>query len=116
MLYGSHFMFGATYCLYKGGHIRTDLFYEKLSARWQGCIDAILYICFFFPGMILFFWFGGKEALHSWSILEESVDSPWRPPLYPFKSVIPVAAMLLMVQGISETLKSLCAGIRGKWL
>jgi TRAP-type mannitol/chloroaromatic compound transport system permease small subunit len=116
MLYGSHFMLGAAYCLYKGGHIRTDVFYEKFSVRWQGRIDACLYIFFFFPGMILFLWFGSIEALHSWEILEESVVSPWRPPLYPFKTVIPVAAALLMIQGVSELLKSLYAGIRGRWL
>ncbi len=116
MLYGSHFMLGATYCLYKGGHIRTDVFFEKFSARWQGRVDAFLYIFFFFPGMVFFFWFGGEEALHAWDILEESVASPWRPPLYPFKTVIPVAAALLMIQGISELLKSLYAGIRGRWL
>jgi len=116
MLYGSHFMLGATYCLYKKGHIRTDVFYEKLSVRWQGWLDAVLYIFFFFPGMILFFWFGSIEALHSWEILEESVLSPWRPPLYPFKTVIPVASALLMIQGISELLKSLYAATRGRWL
>lgn len=116
MLYGSHFMLGAAYCLYKGGHIRTDVFYENLSVRWQGWIDAVLYIFFFFPGMSLFFWYGSKEALHSWQIMEESVVSPWRPPLYPFKTVIPIASALLMIQGISELLKSLYAGVRGRWL
>ena len=116
MLYGSHFMLGAAYCLYKGGHIRTDVIYEKLSVRWQGRIDAGLYIFFFFPGMILFFWFGSIEALHSWDILEESVVSPWRPPLYPFKAIVPVSAALLMIQGISELLKSLYAGFRGRWI
>lgn len=116
MLYGSHFMLGATYCLCKGGHIRTDIFYDNLSAHWQGWIDAVLYIVFFFPGMILFLWFGGKEALHSWEILEESVDTPWRPPLYPFKTVIPLASVLLIIQGFSQLLKSLYAGIRGRWL
>jgi TRAP-type mannitol/chloroaromatic compound transport system permease small subunit len=116
MLYGSHFMLGAAYCLLKKGHIRTDVFYEKFSVRWQGWIDASLYIVFFFPGMILFLWFGSIEALHSWSIREESVVSPWRPVLYPFKAVIPISAALLMIQGVSELLKSLYAGMRGRWL
>ena len=116
MVYGSHFMLGATYCLLKGGHIRTDVFYEKFSVRWQGRVDAFLYLFFFFPGMILFLWFGGIEALHSWDIGEESLASPWRPALYPFKSVIPVAAILIMIQGVSELLKSIYAGWRGRWL
>ncbi len=116
MVYGSHFMLGATYCLYKGGHIRTDVFYEKFSVRWQGRVDAILYLFFFFPGMIYFFLAGWEEALHSWEILEESLMSPWRPALYPFKTVIPIAALLIMIQGVSELLKSIYAGLRGRWL
>ena len=116
MVYGSHFMLGATYCLYKGGHIRTDVFYEKFSVRWQGRVDAILYLFFFFPGMIYFFLAGWEEALHSWDILEESLMSPWRPALYPFKTVIPIAALLIMIQGVSELLKSIYAGLRGRWL
>ena len=116
MVYGSHFMLGATYCLYKGGHIRTDVFYERFSVRWQGRVDAVLYLFFFFPGMIYFFMAGWEEALHSWDIGEQSLMSPWRPTLSPFKSVIPVAAILLMIQGVSELLKSMYAGLRGRWL
>ena len=116
MLYGSHFMLGATYCLYKKGHIRTDLIYEKLSARWQGWIDAVLYLFLFFPGMIFFFRAGWIEALHSWDILEKSQATAWYPPLYPFKTVIPFTAVLLMIQGVSEFLKSVYAALRGEWL
>jgi len=116
MLYGSHFMLGATYCLYKGGHIRTDIFYEMFSVRWQGRVDAICYIVFFFPGMIYFFLAGWEEALHAWDILERSEQSPWQPPLYPFKTVIPISAALIMIQGVSELLKSIYAAFRGRWL
>ncbi len=116
MLYGSHFMLGATYCLYKGGHIRTDILYERFSIRKQGWIDALSYLCLFFPGMIFFFRAGWIEALHAWDILELSEASPWRPPIYPFKTVIPIAAVLLMIQGVSEVLKSLYAALRGKRL
>jgi len=116
MIYGSHFMLGATYCLHRAGHIRTDIFYNRFSVRWQGRIDASLYLFLFFPGMIYFFLAGWTEALHSWDILERSEASPWRPPLYPFKTVIPIAALLLMTQGISELLKSLHAAFRGEWL
>lgn len=116
MLYGSHFMLGAAYALVKGAHIRTDIFYAKWSARRQGFIDATLYLLFFFPGMIFFFIAGWDEARHAWEILEKSDASPWRPPLYPFKTVIPVAALFLLIQGISEFLKSSYAALRGKWL
>ena len=89
MLYGSHFMLGAAYTLYKGGHIRTDIFYQNWSVQTRGMIDATLYLFLFFPGIALFFWMGLQEALHSWDIREVSDASPWRPIIYPFKAVIP---------------------------
>jgi TRAP-type mannitol/chloroaromatic compound transport system permease small subunit len=116
MLYGTHFMLGAAYTLYKGGHIRTDVFYQNWSVRTRGTVDALLYLLLFFPGMALFFWMGLQEALHAWDIREVSDASPWRPPLYPFKTVIPVAIVLLIIQGMSEFLKSAYAAFTGRSL
>ena len=114
--YAAHFMLGATYTLYQGKHIRTDLIYDKYPVKWQGRVDAVLYLLLFFPGMILFLMAGWDEAMHSWAIREVSEQTPWRPPLYPFKTVIPVAAVLLLIQGVSELLKSIHAAIRGRWI
>ncbi len=116
MLYGSHFMLGAAYALYKGQHIRTDMFYENFSVRWKGIVDAVLYLLFFFPGLIYFMLAGWEEALQAWRIGERSDASPWRPPIYHFKSVMPLAALLLLIQGISEFLKSTYAAIKGRSL
>lgn len=116
MTYGSHFMLGAAYTLYKGKHIRTDILYQMYSVRWQGIVDASLYLFLFFPGMIFFLWAGYGEAAHSWMLGERSDASSWRPIIYPFMTVMPVTAGLLLLQGISEFLKSLDAAIRGKWL
>jgi TRAP-type mannitol/chloroaromatic compound transport system permease small subunit len=116
MLYGGHFMLGAGYALLKGAHIRTDIFYAKWTPRQQGIVDAASYLFLFFPGMIFFFIAGTNEAIHSWSIWEKSDASPWRPPFYPFKTVIPLATLLLLIQGVSELLKSTYAAVRGKWL
>lgn len=115
MLYGSLFMLGAGYTLLHKGHIRTDIFYNRFSPRVQGAIDAILYLLFFFPGMAFFFWAGWDEAWHSFIIREKSDASPWRPPLYPYKFVIPATAVFLLLQGISEFLKSVHAMLKGKW-
>jgi len=109
MLYGTHFMLGTAYTLMRIGHVRTDMLYQRWSLRRQGFIDAIGYLFFFFPAMILLFYFGWQEAWHSWSIRETSDASPWRPIIYPFKFVIPLTAILLLVQGIAELLKSLYA-------
>jgi TRAP-type mannitol/chloroaromatic compound transport system permease small subunit len=115
MLYGTMFMLGAAYCLLKGGHVRTDFIYNRFPPRWQGIIDAVLYIILFFPAMYLFFIAGYDYAARSWAQLERGFYSPWAPPIYPFKTVIPVAITLLVLQGISELLKSLHAAIYGRW-
>jgi TRAP-type mannitol/chloroaromatic compound transport system permease small subunit len=109
MLYGSHFMLGAGYTLLKGGHIRTDMFYEKFSPRAKGLVDAIGYLVFFLPAVLFLLIAGWDTALRSWQILEKSEISPWRPPIYPFKTVVPLTALLLLVQGVAEFLKSLYA-------
>jgi TRAP-type mannitol/chloroaromatic compound transport system permease small subunit len=116
MLYGTHFMLGAAYTLYRGGHIRTDIFYQQWGLRTRGIVDALLYLLLFFPGMALFLWMGFQEALHSWDIREVSDASPWRPPIYQFKAVIPLAAALLILQGVSEFLKSAYAALTGRAL
>ncbi|MCZ7657684.1 MAG: TRAP transporter small permease subunit [Xanthobacteraceae bacterium] len=116
MLYGSHFMLGAAYTLYRGGHIRTDIFYMTWSVRTRGIIDATLYLLLFFPGMALFFWMGLQEALQSFDIREVSDASPWRPIIYPFKAVIPISIVLLLIQGVSEFLKSAYAAKTGREL
>jgi TRAP-type mannitol/chloroaromatic compound transport system permease small subunit len=109
MLYGTHFMLGTAYTLMRIGHVRTDMLYQGWSVRRQNIIDAIGYLFFFFPAMLLLFYFGWQEASHAWSIGETSDASPWRPIVYPFKTVIPVTALLLLVQGIAELLKSIYA-------
>jgi TRAP-type mannitol/chloroaromatic compound transport system permease small subunit len=115
MLYGSHFMLVAAYALYRGKHIRTDFFYRLLSPRWQGVLDAALYLLFFFPGMGLFLWTTWEFASRSWLLGERYSLTPWMPPIYPLKTVLPVAAALLLLQGVSEFLKSLHAAVHGEW-
>jgi TRAP-type mannitol/chloroaromatic compound transport system permease small subunit len=116
MLYGSHFMLGAAYTLLKGGHIRTDIFYQNWTPRTQGAVDALLYLLLFFPGMIFYFWMGGQEAWHSFSIGERSDASPWRPILYPLKAALPLGALLLLIQGVSEFIKSAHLALKGRSL
>lgn len=109
MLYGTHFMLGTAYTLMRVGHVRTDMLYQNWSVRRQNWIDAIGYVFFFFPAMVFFLFYGWQEAAHSWSIGETSDASPWRPIVYPFKTVIPVTALLLIIQGVGEVLKNVYA-------
>jgi len=116
MLYGAHFMLGAAYTLYKDGHIRTDLFYNNWSPRIQGLVDFIGYLVFFFPGMALYFYAGLDRALDSTRIGERSLYSPWRPPVWPVTWAVPISAGLLLVQGVSQFIKSAYALTKGKRL
>lgn len=114
MLYGTHFMLCAAYTMRNGGHVRTDMLYQNWSPRTQNLVDAVGYLCFFFPGMIFLLIFGWQEAWHAWEIGERSEASSWRPIIYPFKAVIPLTALLLLVQGIAEFLKSFHAVRTGR--
>ena len=109
MLYGAIFMLGAAYALHKGAHIRTDFFFEKWSIKTKGTIDSVAYIVFFFPSLIVFFFIGWNEGWYAFQIHETSEQTPWRPILWPFKMVVPLAVLLLLIQGISELVKSLYA-------
>jgi len=116
MLYGSHFMLGLAYTLQKKGHIRTDSFYGKWSTKTQGRVDTVCYLLFFFPGLIVFMVLTWKFFLVSFGQGERYVGSPWMPIIYPFKFVMPLATAMLLLQGLSEFLKSLHAARKGEWL
>jgi len=116
MLYGAIFMLGAHYTLLKGAHIRTDMLWEKFTPRTKGAIDAVAYIFFFFPAMALLFYASVDEAWASWRMGELSEQTAWRPILWPFKAIVPLSALLLMIQGVSELVKSLYAARTGQFL
>jgi TRAP-type mannitol/chloroaromatic compound transport system permease small subunit len=113
MLYGTIFMLGSAFALHKGAHIRTDFFFEKWSVRTKGMIDSIAYVVFFFPSIFVFMWVSGAEGWYAYTINEESEQTPWRPLLWPYKMVVPLACLLLLIQGISEVIKSIYAARTG---
>jgi TRAP-type mannitol/chloroaromatic compound transport system permease small subunit len=113
MLYSAIFMLGAAYALHKGAHIRTDFFFEAWSTRTKGWIDSIAYLGLFFPSLILLFVVGAQEGWYAFLIKETSEQTPWRPILWPFKMVIPLTCLLLLIQGVSEVIKSLHAALTG---
>jgi TRAP-type mannitol/chloroaromatic compound transport system permease small subunit len=113
MLYATIFMMGAAYALHKGAHIRTDFFFERWTTRTKGVIDSVAYLVFFFPSLLLFLVVSGDEAWYAFKISETSEQTPWRPILWPFKTVVPATCLLLIIQGVSETLKSLHAASTG---
>jgi TRAP-type mannitol/chloroaromatic compound transport system permease small subunit len=113
MLYGTIFMLGAAYALHKGAHIRTDFFFEAWSTRTKGVVDSVAYIFFFFPSLFIFLIVSGNEGWYAFTINEVSEQTPWRPILWPFKWVVPLTCLLLLIQGVSETIKSVFAAVTG---
>ncbi len=116
MLYGSYFMLGAAYALCCKGHIRTDFFYARWSVRRQGTVDVLCYLLFFFPGLIVFLVVTWDFFAVSFARGERAVTSPWMPIIYPLKGALFVAVALLVLQGVSEFLKSVYAALKGEWL
>jgi TRAP-type mannitol/chloroaromatic compound transport system permease small subunit len=109
MLYGAIFMLGAAYTLQQGAHIRTDFFFERWSVRTRAIIDSTAYILFFFPSLVVLLLVSWSEGWYSFVIGELSEQTPWRPILWPFKMVVPLTCLLLLIQGVSETIKSIHA-------
>ena len=115
MLYGGMFIVGAGYALSKGVHIRSDFLYRKWSVRTQGRVDLALYVVCYFPAMLIFLWVASQWAWTAVDRGERGMDTAWMPLIGPIKSCLPVGILLLVVQGVSELLKSAYAATRGRW-
>ena len=114
MLYGTLFMMAGAYTLATGGHVRGDVLYGFFAPRTQASIDLVLYIVFFLPGIFALAYAGWTYANESLAIHEQTF-SPDPLPLYPFKFVIPVAAVFLLLQGIVEILRCILCLRDGAW-
>lgn len=115
ILYGTLFMMGGAYALARNAHVRGDIFYRRWPVRWQARVDLLLYVVFFFPGMLALVSVGAQWAALSWQINELSSQSARQIPIYPFKTVIPVAAFFLTLQGVAETVRCIQALRTGIW-
>ncbi|CAN7632700.1 TRAP transporter small permease subunit [Cupriavidus necator] len=115
MLYGTLFMLAGAYTLAKRGHVRGDILYGFLSPRMQASIDLVLYLGFFFPGVIALAWAGIDFFEVSLAQNEHSSIAADGPPIYPFKAVIPVAGALLLLQGVAETIRCILCLANGSW-
>ena len=115
MMYGSAFMMAGAYTLAKNGHVRGDVLYGFFPPRLQAFLDLILYFVFFIPGVIALVWAGYTYAAESLAINEHSTLTANGPPLYPFKMVIPISGILLLVQGCVEIVRCVICLQQGEW-
>lgn len=115
MLYGSFFMLGAAFTLQRKGHVRTDMLYERWSPRRQAAIDLACYLLVFLPFIAVFLVTGWGYFVKAFVTKETFVSSAWQPVTWPFKGSMPLAGLLLLVQGVSEIFKCLHTLQHGHW-
>jgi TRAP-type mannitol/chloroaromatic compound transport system permease small subunit len=115
ILYGTLFMLAGPYALSRNAHVRGDFLYRQWSPRRQATMDLLLYFLFFFPGMIAFIYAGYDFAKMSWIMNEHSAASPDGPPVYHFKSLIPIVGVLMVMQGAVESIRCIMCIRTGEW-
>jgi TRAP-type mannitol/chloroaromatic compound transport system permease small subunit len=115
MFYGSLFMLAGAYALAQNAHVRGDFLYSSMRPRTQAALDLILYIVFFLPGIMALCYAGYDYAALSWRIAEHSTVTADGPPIYQFKSVIPIAGAFVMLQGLAEIVRCLVCLRTGEW-
>jgi len=115
MFYGTLFMMAGAYTLAANGHVRGDVLYGFFTPRVQASLDLTLYILFFMPGVIALVYAGYYYAADSWRINEHSNITADGPPIYPFKTVIPIAGAILLAQGVVEIIRCVICIRQGEW-
>jgi TRAP-type mannitol/chloroaromatic compound transport system permease small subunit len=115
MMYGTVFMMAGAYTLSKNGHVRGDVLYGFFSPRVQASLDLLLYFLFFIPGVFALAWAGYTFAGESWAINEHSNVTADGPPVYPFKTVLPLAGGFLLLQGFVEIVRCIVCIRQGEW-
>ena len=115
MMYGTLFMMAGAYTLSKNGHVRGDVLYGFFPPRLQAGLDLLLYIVFFVPGVVALVWAGWGYAGESWVIREHSNITADGPPIYPFKMIIPLAGIFLLLQGMAEIARCVICLRNGQW-
>ena len=113
--YGALFMLGAGYALSKGVHIRADFLYRNFKVKTQGKVDFWLYLLFYFPGLLVFLYMTIGFVQESIMRGEKGMDTTWMPYMWPIKTCLLIGIIFLLIQGVSELLKSYYAAKKGRW-
>jgi TRAP-type mannitol/chloroaromatic compound transport system permease small subunit len=113
--YGALFMLCGAYTLAQDGHVRGDFLYGNFKPRTQATFDLVLYFLFFIPGILALLYAGVDYAGISWRIDEHSNVTANGPPIYHFKTVIPIAGALVLLQGVAEIVRCIVCLKTGHW-
>src|SRR5688572_25208124 len=113
--YGALFLMAGPYTLSRGGHVRADVLYRFWKPRTQASMDLVLFILFFLPAVLAFIYAGWNYAAMSIRFKEVSIFSPAGVPVFPLKTLVPVAGVLLLLQGIAEIIRCIICIRSGEW-
>lgn len=105
-LHAAVFMLAAAWTLRLGGHVRVDVFYAGASPRTRALIDLFGALLFLLPFMAVLLWLSVPYAARSWAILEHSQEASGLPLVFVLKSVIPLFAVLMALQGIAQAIRA----------
>jgi TRAP-type mannitol/chloroaromatic compound transport system permease small subunit len=115
LMYGAVFFMAGAYTLSRAGHVRADMFYRLWPDRVQAGVELVLYVVFFFPGILALVIAGSGYGFESMRIREVSVNSPAGVPIWPLKMMIPVGGALIALQGFAEVLRCVLCLRDGQW-
>lgn len=101
LFYGAHFMLLAAYTLLKKGHVAIDIVYNRLQPKTKTILDILTYLIFFFPFLIALFYVSSSLAVSSWATSEKTLTARLPIILPTLKTITPITAILLLMQGIS---------------
>ncbi|MEZ5822732.1 MAG: TRAP transporter small permease subunit [Bradyrhizobium sp.] len=114
-MYGALFMMAGAYTLSRNGHVRGDFLYRRWPNRVQAAIDLVLFVLFMGPGFGALLYYGIPYAAQSWSLNEVSIYSPTGAPVYPHKTLIPLAAFFMLLQTLAEIVRCVICLRDGVW-
>jgi TRAP-type mannitol/chloroaromatic compound transport system permease small subunit len=101
------FLLAAAWTLKEGGHVRVDVFYATASPRAKAWVDLLGVLLLLLPFCIAIIWFSLPYVARSWTILERSRETSGLPLVFLLKSLIPLFALMLVLQGLSQAIKSI---------
>jgi TRAP-type mannitol/chloroaromatic compound transport system permease small subunit len=107
------FMLAAAWTLAAGGHVRVDVFYAEASPRTKAMVDLCGSLFLLLPFMAVLAWFAWPYVARSWAIFESSRETSGIPAVFLLKTLIPVFALLMALQGVSQAIKA-WSTLRGK--
>ena len=111
-MHAAVFMLGAAYTLRHGGHVRVDIFYQKMSTRRRAWVDLFGTLLLLFPTCAAIIWMSWDYVIESWKLRESSMEAGGLPLVFVLKTVIPLGAALLVLQGLVDVARNLLSLVR----